>query len=122
MAPRLLLILKQQARQQLQMRVERLRLSLFLPMGSRRREAWITSARVVPRYVPAFALLNLVVLKEKPLKKIYRHPNCLNKHRWEHTRQWREASKFVLSKHQQVQLLEVLFSCYLFLDFIFLTT
>ncbi|KAF9531426.1 hypothetical protein CPB83DRAFT_833554 [Crepidotus variabilis] len=38
--------------------------------------------------------------------KIYRHPNCLNKHRWEHTRQWREASKFVLSKHQQVQLLE----------------
>lgn len=42
-----------------------------------------------------------------PLYKIYRHPNCLNKHRWEHTRQWREASKFVLSKHQQVQLLEV---------------
>ncbi|KAF8184822.1 hypothetical protein BJ912DRAFT_1060800 [Pholiota molesta] len=40
--------------------------------------------------------------------KIYRHPNCLNKHRWEHTRQWREASKFVLSKHQQVQLLEIL--------------
>ncbi|KAF8811177.1 hypothetical protein BYT27DRAFT_7184553 [Phlegmacium glaucopus] len=38
--------------------------------------------------------------------KVYRHPNCLNKHRWEHTRQWREASKFVLSKHQQVQLLE----------------
>lgn len=38
--------------------------------------------------------------------KVYRHPNCLNKHRWEHTAQWREASKFVLSKHQQVQLLE----------------
>lgn len=29
------------------------------------------------------------------------------KHRWEHTPQWQEASKFVLSKHQQVQLLEV---------------
>ncbi|KAF7428619.1 hypothetical protein PC9H_007846 [Pleurotus ostreatus] len=38
--------------------------------------------------------------------KIYRHPSCLIKHRWEHTPQWREASKFVLSKHQQVQLLE----------------
>jgi len=33
-------------------------------------------------------------------------PNCLNKHRWEYTRQWRKASKFVLSKYQQVQLLE----------------
>lgn len=39
--------------------------------------------------------------------KVYRHPSCLIKHRWEHTPQWREASKFVLSKHQQVQLLEV---------------
>ncbi|KAF8066956.1 hypothetical protein FPV67DRAFT_1497219 [Lyophyllum atratum] len=38
--------------------------------------------------------------------KIYRHPSCLIKHRWEHTAHWREASKFVLSKHQQVQLLE----------------
>jgi len=38
--------------------------------------------------------------------QINRHPNCLNKHRWEHTQQWREASKFVLTKHQQVQLLE----------------
>ncbi|KIM54938.1 hypothetical protein SCLCIDRAFT_334639 [Scleroderma citrinum Foug A] len=39
--------------------------------------------------------------------KVYRHPSCLIKHRWEHTPQWREASKFVLSKHQQVQLLEL---------------
>lgn len=38
--------------------------------------------------------------------KVYRHPSCLIKHRWEHTPHWREASKFVLSKHQQVQLLE----------------
>ncbi|KAH6912916.1 hypothetical protein BKA70DRAFT_1531541 [Coprinopsis sp. MPI-PUGE-AT-0042] len=38
--------------------------------------------------------------------KIYKHPSCLIKHRWEHTPHWREASKFVLSKHQQVQLLE----------------
>ncbi|KIL61598.1 hypothetical protein M378DRAFT_850820 [Amanita muscaria Koide BX008] len=37
---------------------------------------------------------------------IYRHPSCLIKHRWEHTPHWREASKYVLSKHQQVQLLE----------------
>ncbi|KAF8876663.1 hypothetical protein BD779DRAFT_155683 [Infundibulicybe gibba] len=28
--------------------------------------------------------------------KIYRHPSCLIKHRWEHTPHWREASKFVL--------------------------
>ena len=41
------------------------------------------------------------------MEQVYRHPSCLIKHRWEHTPQWREASKFVLSKHQQVQLLEV---------------
>ncbi|EEB96757.1 hypothetical protein MPER_04055 [Moniliophthora perniciosa FA553] len=29
-----------------------------------------------------------------------------SKHRWEHTPHWRESSKYVLSKHQQVQLLE----------------
>ena len=39
-------------------------------------------------------------------RQIYHRPNCLNKHRWEHTRQWRETSKFILSKHQQVPLLE----------------
>ncbi|KAN0125870.1 hypothetical protein V8E52_001077 [Russula decolorans] len=38
--------------------------------------------------------------------KVYRHPSCLVKHRWEHTPHWREASKFLLSKHQQVQLME----------------
>lgn len=38
--------------------------------------------------------------------KVYRHPSCLVKHRWEHSPHWREASKFMLSKHQQVQLLE----------------
>lgn len=39
----------------------------------------------------------------------YRHPSCLIKHRWEHNPHWREASKLMLSKHQQVQLLEVRF-------------
>ncbi|GJJ12776.1 hypothetical protein Clacol_007021 [Clathrus columnatus] len=38
--------------------------------------------------------------------KVYRHPSCLVKHRWEHSPHWSEASKFLLSKHQQVQLLE----------------
>lgn len=38
--------------------------------------------------------------------KVYRHPSCLIKHRWEHTMYWKEASKFLMSKHQQVQLLE----------------
>jgi hypothetical protein len=33
-------------------------------------------------------------------RQIYRHPDYLNKHIWEHTRQWCEASKFVLSEHQ----------------------
>jgi hypothetical protein len=39
--------------------------------------------------------------------KVYRHPSCLIKHRWEHSPHWKEANKFLLSKHQQVQLLEV---------------
>ena len=39
--------------------------------------------------------------------KVYRHPSCLVKHRWEHTAHWKESSRFLLSKHQQVQLLEV---------------
>ncbi|KAJ7821707.1 hypothetical protein B0H14DRAFT_3875845, partial [Mycena olivaceomarginata] len=52
--------------------------------------------------------------------KIYRHPSCLIKHRWEHTPHWRTLSSLphpgpggsagagtgVLSKHAQVQLLE----------------
>ncbi len=38
--------------------------------------------------------------------KAYKHPNCLSKHKWEHTEHWKEASKFSLSKHQQVQMLE----------------
>ncbi|GAA5866884.1 hypothetical protein JCM3774_004591 [Rhodotorula dairenensis] len=38
--------------------------------------------------------------------KKYRHSTCLIKHRWEHTSHWKEASKLLMSKHQQVQLLE----------------
>ncbi|GAA5969295.1 hypothetical protein JCM11641_007541 [Rhodosporidiobolus odoratus] len=38
--------------------------------------------------------------------KVYRHSTCLTKHRWEHTAHWKEASRLLLSKHQQVQLLE----------------
>ena len=41
------------------------------------------------------------------MTQVYRHPSCLIKHRWEHSPHWREASKLMLSKHQQVQLLEV---------------
>ncbi|KAF8519081.1 hypothetical protein JB92DRAFT_2036500 [Gautieria morchelliformis] len=51
-----------------------------------------------------FAWPNLDYLPE--FVQIYRHPSCLVKHRWEHSPHWREASKFLLSKHQQVQLLE----------------
>lgn len=38
--------------------------------------------------------------------KIYKHPNCLSKHRWEHSEQWELTSKLLLTKHQQVQMLE----------------
>ncbi|KAF9920301.1 hypothetical protein FBU30_009893 [Linnemannia zychae] len=38
--------------------------------------------------------------------KIYKHPNCLWKHRWLHSQYWKSATKFLLSKHQQVQLME----------------
>ncbi|KAI1296398.1 hypothetical protein EDD11_007333 [Mortierella claussenii] len=38
--------------------------------------------------------------------KIYKHPNCLWKHRWLHSVYWKGATKFLLSKHQQVQLME----------------
>ena len=47
------------------------------------------------------------IFKCESCSKVYRHPSCLIKHRWEHSPHWREASKFLLSKHQQVQLLEV---------------
>ncbi|KAI8981672.1 hypothetical protein BDF20DRAFT_834363 [Mycotypha africana] len=38
--------------------------------------------------------------------KVYKHLNCLFKHQWEHTEQWEYTSSFLLTKHQQVQMLE----------------
>ncbi|KAJ2906850.1 hypothetical protein MKZ38_010348 [Zalerion maritima] len=38
--------------------------------------------------------------------KGYKHSSCLTKHLWEHTPQWSYTSKLLISKHQQVQLLE----------------
>ncbi|KAI8980836.1 hypothetical protein BDB01DRAFT_795795 [Pilobolus umbonatus] len=38
--------------------------------------------------------------------KSYKHPNCLQKHRWEHSEEWELTSKLLLTKHQQVQMLE----------------
>ncbi|KAG0171554.1 hypothetical protein DFQ28_000811 [Apophysomyces sp. BC1034] len=38
--------------------------------------------------------------------KMYKHPNCLVKHRWEHSEEWELTSKLLLTKHQQVQMLE----------------
>lgn len=37
----------------------------------------------------------------------YRHPSCLVKHRWEHSPHWKEPTQLSMSKHQQVQMLEV---------------
>ncbi|KAF8932182.1 hypothetical protein BGZ47_011521 [Haplosporangium gracile] len=38
--------------------------------------------------------------------KVYKHAASLLKHRWEHSVYWKPAAKFLLSKHQQVQLME----------------
>ncbi|KAF9574244.1 hypothetical protein EC968_007168 [Mortierella alpina] len=38
--------------------------------------------------------------------KVYKHATSLMKHRWEHSVYWKPAAKFLLSKHQQVQLME----------------
>lgn len=38
--------------------------------------------------------------------KVYKHRNCLSKHRWEHHESWELTRKICSTKHQQVQLLE----------------
>lgn len=48
-----------------------------------------------------------MVFRCESCAKVYRHPSCLSKHRWEHSPHWGTSSKLLLSKHQQVQLLEV---------------
>lgn len=47
-----------------------------------------------------------MVFRCESCAKVYRHPSCLSKHRWEHSPHWANSSKLLLSKHQQVQLLE----------------
>ncbi|KAH7096266.1 hypothetical protein BKA62DRAFT_37362 [Auriculariales sp. MPI-PUGE-AT-0066] len=47
-----------------------------------------------------------VIFKCESCSKVYRHPSCLIKHRWEHSPHWANTAKVPLSKHQQVQLLE----------------
>ncbi|KAF2092160.1 hypothetical protein K490DRAFT_61605 [Saccharata proteae CBS 121410] len=45
-------------------------------------------------------------LKCEKCGKGYKHSSCLTKHLWEHTPEWSITSKLLISKHQQVQLLE----------------
>ncbi|KAH0355075.1 hypothetical protein KCU83_g1990, partial [Aureobasidium melanogenum] len=45
-------------------------------------------------------------LKCETCGKGYKHSSCLTKHLWEHTPEWQYTSKLLISKHQQVQLLE----------------
>lgn len=45
-------------------------------------------------------------LKCEKCGKFYKHRSCLAKHLWEHTPEWSYTSKLLISKHQQVQLLE----------------
>jgi len=40
------------------------------------------------------------------ITQVYRHPDCLVEHRWKHNPYWTGASQFLLSKYQQVQLME----------------
>ncbi|KAK2005323.1 hypothetical protein LZ32DRAFT_623807 [Colletotrichum eremochloae] len=49
---------------------------------------------------------NRVELKCETCGKGYKHSSCLAKHLWEHTPEWSLTSKLLISKHQQVQLLE----------------
>lgn len=38
--------------------------------------------------------------------KVYKHRNCLSKHRWEHHESWELTKRICATKHQQVQMLE----------------
>ncbi|KAK2861338.1 hypothetical protein FQN49_004309 [Arthroderma sp. PD_2] len=49
---------------------------------------------------------SLVELKCDRCGKGYKHSSCLTKHMWEHDPAWAVTSKLLISKHQQVQLLE----------------
>ncbi|KAM0535614.1 hypothetical protein ACHAPP_003716 [Verticillium nonalfalfae] len=49
---------------------------------------------------------NRVELRCEKCGKGYKHSSCLTKHLWEHTPEWSFTSKLLISKHQQVQLLE----------------
>ncbi|EAS36621.1 leucine-rich repeat extensin-like protein 5 [Coccidioides immitis RS] len=49
---------------------------------------------------------SLTELKCDRCGKGYKHSSCLTKHMWEHDPAWAYTSKLLISKHQQVQLLE----------------
>ncbi|UNI14099.1 hypothetical protein JDV02_000770 [Purpureocillium takamizusanense] len=49
---------------------------------------------------------NRVEVRCEKCGKGYKHSSCLTKHLWEHTPEWSYTSKLLISKHQQVQLLE----------------
>ncbi|KAI1340528.1 hypothetical protein F5Y15DRAFT_42203 [Xylariaceae sp. FL0016] len=49
---------------------------------------------------------NRAELRCEKCGKGYKHSSCLTKHLWEHTPEWSYTSKLLISKHQQVQLLE----------------
>ncbi|KAL5629089.1 hypothetical protein BROUX41_002480 [Berkeleyomyces rouxiae] len=49
---------------------------------------------------------NRIELRCDTCGKSYKHSSCLTKHLWEHTPEWSYTSKLLISKHQQVQLLE----------------
>ncbi|KAK7428475.1 hypothetical protein QQZ08_004913 [Neonectria magnoliae] len=49
---------------------------------------------------------NRVEVRCEKCGKGYKHSSCLTKHLWEHTPEWSFTSKLLISKHQQVQLLE----------------
>ncbi|KAI0202220.1 hypothetical protein F4808DRAFT_83093 [Astrocystis sublimbata] len=80
-------------------------------MSSDEREAGIQNARV-RRASDGQPLtkegrkINRIELRCDKCGKGYKHSSCLTKHLWEHTPEWSYTSKLLISKHQQVQLLE----------------
>ncbi|KAI8373028.1 uncharacterized protein BYT42DRAFT_606851 [Radiomyces spectabilis] len=89
------------------------------PLSSATAAAAATGGRTIRHRRPSeqttLATRKSRVISESPSKmihrcedcgKMYKHPSCLAKHRWEHSDEWELTSKLLLTKHQQVQMLE----------------
>ena len=71
--------------------------------------AWCSSVKIVQRQAQYHHGVDVDVGEGEAdgYHQEYRHPSCLVKHRWEHSPHWKEPTQLSMSKHQQVQMLEV---------------